>query len=85
MNPKLQHKFEMQLLDHGITKDRRIFNKDNIGGYINQEVLWMYRVWIMQEANIERLTNMYKSKVEESFILGYYEAQHDFKTKGEVK
>lgn len=85
MNPKLQHKFEMQLLDHGITKDRRIFNKDNTGSYINQEVLWMYRVWIMQEVNIERLTNMYKSKVEESFILGYYEAQHDFKIKGEMK
>lgn len=83
MNPELQHRFETQLLEKGITKDRRIFNKDERGVYTGDLTWWMYRVWIMQEAKIEELTNMYEKKVEESFMLGYTDAENDFRLRGE--
>ena len=57
MNNELQRKFEKHLLDSGITNDIRIFNKDRNGVYLNVEVVWMYSVWVSQEAKLETLRN----------------------------
>ena len=57
MNNELQRKFEKHLLDSGITNDIRIFNKDRNGVYLNVEVVWMYRIWVSQEAKLEILRN----------------------------
>lgn len=85
MNLDLQHKFEKQMLEAGITEDRRVFNKDSKGRYIRDEVWWMYRVWINQEARIEKLLMQHKKEVEESFMCGYTEAEFDLmKLKKEI-
>ena len=57
MNHELQRKFERHLLDIGITNDVSIFNKDHNGVYLNIEVVWMYRIWVSQEAKLETLRN----------------------------
>ena len=57
MNHELQRKFEKHLLDSGITSDVSIFNKDHNGVYLNIEVVWMYRIWISQEAKLDTLRN----------------------------
>ena len=57
MNSELQRKFEKHLLDSGVTKDVSIFNKDHNGVYLNVEVVWMYSVWVSQEAKLEILKN----------------------------
>ena len=57
MNSELQRKFEKHLLDSGATKDVSIFNKDHNGVYLNVEVVWMYSVWVSQEAKLEILKN----------------------------
>ena len=57
MNSELQRKFEKHLLDSGITNDVSIFNKDHNGVYLNVEVVWMYRIWVSQEAKLEILRN----------------------------
>ncbi len=56
MNNELQVKFEKHLLDRGL-KDVSIFNKDRNGVYLNVEVVWMYSVWVSQEAKLETLRN----------------------------
>ena len=57
MNHELQRKFEKHLLDIGTTNDISIFNKDRNGVYLNVEVVWMYSVWVSQEAKLETLRN----------------------------
>ena len=57
MNHELQRKFERHLLDIGITNDVSIFNKDRNGVYLNVEVVWMYGIWVSQEAKLETLRN----------------------------
>lgn len=57
MNHELQRKFENHLLDRGVVKDVSIFNKDHNGVYLHVEVVWMYNVWISQEAKLETLRN----------------------------
>lgn len=85
MNLDLQHRFEKQMLEAGITEDRRVFNKDSKGRYIRDEVWWMYRVWINQEARVEKLLMQHKKEVEESFMCGYTDAEYDFmKKRGEL-
>lgn len=79
MTSELQHKFEQQMIDAKIVTDRKLFNKDSKGVYKYQEVFWMYRVWLHQEAKIETLLAKYKREVEESFMCGYTEAEYDFK------
>ena len=56
MNNELQIKFEKHLLDRGVT-DVSVFNKNNNGAYLNIEVVWMYKVWVSQEAKLETLRN----------------------------
>ena len=85
MNPDLQYKFEKQMLEKGFTKDHRVFNKNSKGVYINDNVWWMYRVWISQEAVIETLISKHQREVEESYMCGYTEAEYDFKYKAKEK
>lgn len=56
MNNEIQRRFEKHLLDRGL-KDVSIFNKDRNGVYLNVEVVWMYRIWVSQEAKLEILRN----------------------------
>lgn len=81
MNPELQYKFEKQMMDSDIITDRRLFNKDTKGCYNIDVVWWMYRVWVNQEARIEKLLTTHKAQTEESFMCGYTEAEYDFKYK----
>lgn len=78
MNPELQYKFEKELTEHNIVEGRKLFNKDSKGVYEYQEVFFMYRVWIMKEAEIERLDARHKREVEENFMLGYTDAEYDY-------
>ena len=78
MNPELQYKFEKELTEHNIVEGRKLFNKDNKGVYEYPEVLFMYRVWVMKEAEIERLKTKHTGEVEENFMLGYTDAEYDY-------
>lgn len=79
MNHLLQAKFEKQMLDVKIIKDRKLFNKDSEGIYIYQNTWWMYRVWVYQEAKIEAKDTKHAKQLEESFMCGYTECEYDFK------
>ena len=81
MNPELQYKFEKQMMGSDIITDRRLFNKDTKGFYEVIVINWMYRVWVNQEARIEKLLIKHQAQTEESFMCGYTEAEYDFKYK----
>ena len=85
MNPDLQYKFEKQMLEKEIVKDRKVFNKNPKGIYTNDNVWWMYRVWISQEAVIETLISKHKREVEESYMCGYTDAEYDFMKRSKEK
>ena len=78
MNHELQYKFEKELAGHNIVKSRKLFNKDSKGVYEYPEVFFMYRVWVMKEAEIERLKTNHKRELEENFMLGYTDAEYDY-------
>jgi hypothetical protein len=80
MNPELQLIFEKEVMDCNITDDRTLFNKDKKGVYLNHAVFFMYRIWVLKQAEIEGLKESYERKLEETFMCGYTEAEFDFRS-----
>lgn len=79
MNRELQFRFEEQMLENNIVKDLKLFNKHSDGVYKHDLIWHMYRVWVNQEAKYEVIICKLEKQIEESFMLGYTDAENDFR------